>query len=121
MASLQSIKKRKAKHLKRPQTQENFFLPFRCLGLADWQPNSVLGPLLCLLLTLLISHITEFCSILRGGGAISLNMKVPCSVVVQLSFIEASETRIFSIKGGDHKSKTEISTLGNSNASQAQM
>ena len=48
-------------------------LPFRCLGLADWQPNSVLGPLgtpptVMLTAHFTISHITEFCSILRGGG-----------------------------------------------------
>ena len=48
----QSVVKRKARHLKGKKTKSFlgfgalcFLLPFRCLGLADWKPNSVLGPL----------------------------------------------------------------------------
>ena len=58
-----------------PKPKETFLfvLPFRCLGIADWQSNSVPGPLgtpptVMFTAHFTISHITEFCSILRGGG-----------------------------------------------------
>ena len=62
------------KLLNRQKKQKSFLgLPSRCLGLADWQPNTVLSPLgtpptVMLAAHFTISHITEFCSIQRGGG-----------------------------------------------------
>ena len=46
----------------------NIFLPLRCLGIADWQPNSVPGPLgtpptVMITAHFTISHITVFFSI----------------------------------------------------------